>query len=158
MDLESNKQNKSLKLSNWHTDKVRLAHKWIEEEATQKARKPLKGSVYTCDLGENVGSEQNKRRPVLIVSNSSMNANNTNVTVLPLSTTLKTKRDKKGKLVPRYRTHYFLEKNKYSFLDGKSAAKAEHLTTVSKVRLIDHLGDIDETDLARIMTRINSLF
>jgi len=44
-----------------------------------------RGEIYYADLGRTVGSEINKRRPVLIVSNDANNHAAGTVTVLPIT-------------------------------------------------------------------------
>ena len=48
-----------------------------------------RGDIFYADLGINVGSEQNGRRPVLIIQNDTGNAYSPTVIVLPLTTEIK---------------------------------------------------------------------
>ncbi|WP_297990633.1 type II toxin-antitoxin system PemK/MazF family toxin [Anoxybacillus sp.] len=45
-------------------------------------------------------------------------------------------------------------KEVYLFLAQTSAVKVEELTTVNKVRLKQHIGNIHEDDLNKIMNRV----
>src|SRR5262249_50533158 len=45
-----------------------------------------RGEIYRVDFGPTIGSEANKTRPVLVVSNDYNNEHASTVTVLPLST------------------------------------------------------------------------
>jgi mRNA interferase MazF len=47
-----------------------------------------RGEVYFADLSLTVGSEINKRRPVLIVSNDMNNRAASTIAVLPITTTV----------------------------------------------------------------------
>lgn len=160
--VEFAKTKKRKALNNWHPLKETLAIRFIEEEDIQQKRHMTKGSIHLCQLGENLGSEQNEERPVVIVSNDRINATSTNVKVVPLTKKLKTKEitNRKGEVqvVPRIRTHFFLKKEKYDFLDYDSAAKTEEVTTVSKIRMGKHLGNIDSGDFEKIKSRLKWVF
>lgn len=156
------KQKKEKDLNAWQPRKVKMALEFIDDEQIQQKRNFVKGAIHLCELGENIGSEQNEERPVLIVSNNRINSTATNVKVIPLSKTLKTKEitNRKGKKqsVPKLGTHFFLKKDKYSFLTYDSAAMAEGITTVSKIRLGKHLGEISEDDLRKVLSRLKWVF
>ena len=117
------KQAKEQALRDWTEEKVQLSNRWIDEEKKQKQRKLVQRGIYLCNLGENIGSEQNneatERRPVLVMSNNIINPNDPNVLVAPLSKNLETKKVK-GKTVPRFGSQYFLYKKVYTFLDYDS--------------------------------------
>lgn len=158
------KKEKEQALRDWTEDKILLANTWIDEEKTQIGRKLVRGGVYMCELGQNIGNEQGELRPVIVISNDLINTSSGNVNVVPLSKTLKKKayRDKNGDLKfldqPRLQSHYFLKKSKYSFLGFDSAAMTEVSRAVSKVRIKTHLGDISEDDLDRIITRVEWVY
>lgn len=156
-ELESKKTEKEAALRRWLEEKIQLAKKYIEEEDEQKGRKIVQGAVHICELGENIGSEKNELRPVVILSNNRINSSSGNVIVAPLSKRVKTKQVK-GKEVPRYLSHYILKQDKYPFLSYTSAVQTEDIVTVSKIRLKDHLGYIDSEDLKRIKTRVKWTF
>lgn len=160
--IEQVKVDKEKALSEWHPRKVVMAKRFIEEESTQKARNMVKGAIHLCELGENIGSEQSEERPVIIVSNDRINSTASNVKIIPLSKTLKTKtitnRKKKTQVVPKVGTHFFLYKSKYTFLDYDSAAMAEGITTVSKIRLGKHLGNLTPDDLNKVLSRLKWVF
>ncbi len=157
MDIEEKKRNKTTALKEWGSIKKTLSDNWISDEETQRKRPISKGAIMICELGENIGSEQNKKRPVLVVSNNHINRAN-NVIVVPLSTTLKTRKNKDGIDIPRYQSHYFLKKEKYPFLEADSAVKCENIRTVSKIRLSDYLGIVDENDYNKIKNRLKNVF
>lgn len=161
MSKEVAKEQKEAALKDWHPRKVEMAKRFIEEEEVQKTRNFVQGAVHLCELGENVGSEQSEERPVIIVSNDRINSSSTNIKIIPLSKTLKTKTiTKRGRTqtVPKIRTHYFLTRERYPFLTYKSAAMAEGITTVSKIRLGKHLGNLESEDLNKIMSRLKWVF
>lgn len=157
LNIEEIKKNKTTALKNWSSIKTILSNNWISDEETPKKRTISKGAIMICDLGENIGSEQNKKRPVLVVSNNHINQGN-NVIVVPLSTKLKTKHNKNGKVVPRYPSHYFLKQEKYPFLEEDSVVKCENIRTVSKIRLSDYIGLVSEEDYHKIKNRLKNIF
>lgn len=154
-EKEKLKAKKEQAIRKWTEKKVHISKEWIENETVHKRRNMVRGAIHTCKLGENIGSEQNEERPVLIVSNDLINSTGGNVTVIPLTSRL-TK--KKGTNIPKYRSHYFLMKSKYKFLTYDSALKTEDITTVSKIRLGDHLGNIDTDDLHKVTIRMKWVF
>lgn len=156
------KQQKEQALNDWFPLKIKLAKRFIADPKKQASRNMVKGSVHLCELGENLGSEQGEERPVLIVSNDRINSSSSNVKIIPLSKNLKKKtiKNRKGKIieVPRMRTHFFLKKSKYPFLTHDSAAMAEGITTVSKVRIGKHMGELHEQDLKAVLSRLKWIF
>lgn len=152
---EKQKADKERALRAWTEEKIRLSKDWIDNETAQKRRNMVRGAIHLCKLGENIGSEQNEERPVLIISNDLMNSTGGNVTVIPLTSRLS---KKPGTNQPKFRSHYFLLKSKYQFLTYDSAVKAEDITTVSKIRLGDHLGTINADDLQKIAIRVKWAF
>lgn len=159
---EQKKTQKEQALRDWNEKKIQIAKRWIDEEKKQNSRKIVQSGVYFCDLGENIGSEQNTNldepRPVLVVSNSFINKSGSNVIIVPLSKHLIIKKGRKGKIVPKYSSHYFLKKDKYTFLRYDSAVKTEEVRSVSKIRLLGKLGEINEQDFNNILIRLKWTF
>jgi mRNA interferase MazF len=160
------KTKKTTLINTWNPIKENLSHQWIDEEEVQKAKGVVRGAVHYCLLGENIGNEQNEERPVIIVSRDLINSTSGNILVAPLSKTLKKKykngrlvQTKGGKPIPKFSSHVFLFKDKYTFLSYDSAVMTEEIKSVSKVRLKDHLGTItDKEDLNRLDVRIKWTF
>lgn len=156
------KNEKKAAIDIWKNEKVLLANNWIEEEETLKAKGVIRGAIHYCVLGENIGNEQNEERPVIVVSCDLINSTSGNVLVAPLSKTLK-KKYKEGKIVltknnkpiPKLSSHLFLFKDNYSFLKYDSAVMTEEIKSVSKVRLKDHIGTIEDIkELNRLNVRV----
>jgi len=151
------KDDKETALRGWTNDKIVLAHDWIDNTNTQRTRRLVQRGVYWCTLGENIGSEQNtelnERRPVLVMSNNIINPGDPNVLIAPLSKNLETK-VRRGNTIPKFGSHYFLYKTKYSFLDYDSAVMTEAMRSVSKVRIGSQMGVIDETDYKRVQAKL----
>ena len=131
---------------------------WLKEKvgyhdrsklSSVKRRQILYGEVWYCDLGYNVGSEKNKTRPVLVVSNNrinraekvvvvcitdaqgKLNANNLPVQdswlLLYSNTTDPNKMISPGRTVPPRMCAY-------PFLDKDSMVQCEEIRAVSKAR------------------------
>jgi mRNA interferase MazF len=94
-----------------------------------------RGDIFYADLSPAVGSEINKRRPVLIVSNDANNRASSTVTVLPITSN-----------VSRVFPFEVLLPTKKSGLAKDSKAMAQQIRTVSKERLIlQRAGGLDGT-------------
>jgi mRNA interferase MazF len=151
------KDDKETALRDWTNDKVGLAKKWIDDTQKLRKRKLVQRGVYWCTLGENLGSEQNteksEMRPVLVMSNNIINPGDPNVLIAPLSKNLETK-VRRGNEVPKFGSHYFLRKSKYTFLDHDSAVMTEAMRSVSKVRIGSKMGDIEPEDYKRVQAKL----
>ena len=83
-----------------------------------------RGEIYYADLTPTVGSEINKRRPVLIVSNDANNRVAGTVTVLPITSNVNRVYPFELLLAPRE-----------SGLPKPSKAQAQQIRTISKERV-----------------------
>ena len=99
------------------------------------SRDQLQWSVWLVDLDPVVGSEQAGRRPVIIVSKEAANA------VLPVVTALPLTSRKAGRRI--YPNEALLDEGCAS-LGRESVAMAHQLRTVSKQRLGQKLGRVDD--------------
>jgi mRNA interferase MazF len=102
-----------------------------------RARPPVwRWAIVLADLESVIGSEEGKRRPVLVVSNEDSNQALPNVTVLPLSSTPR-------KLYPS-------EVRLPSGAGGQpkdSIAMAHQIRTISKERVVKHYGHLTDPEL-----------
>jgi mRNA interferase MazF len=83
-----------------------------------------RGEIYYADLTPTVGSEINKRRPVLIVSNDANNRVASTITVLPITSN-----------VSRVYPFELLLTPRESGLPKPSKAQAQQIRTISKERV-----------------------
>jgi mRNA interferase MazF len=83
-----------------------------------------RGEIYFADLSPTIGSEINKRRPVLIVSNDANNRASSTITVLPITSNTE-------------RVYPFEVKlsAKMSGLPKESKVLAQQIRTISRARL-----------------------
>src|SRR5882757_4381399 len=101
----------------------------------------LRGEIWQVDLDPVLGSEANKRRPAVIVSNDRANAAATRlgrgvVTVVPVTSNT-------DKLYP----FQVLLAAATSGLAGDSKAQAEQVRSVATQRLLQRIGQISPAEL-----------
>ncbi len=102
----------------------------------------LQWSVWLVDLDPVVGSEQAGRRPVIIVSKEAANA------VLPVVTALPLTSRKAGRRI--YPNEALLDEG-CAGLNRESVAMAHQLRTVSKQRLAQKIGQVDDHDIVEAL-------
>lgn len=149
-----NKETNIKNCGSWLKRKIEL----IEQKDLNRTRSinPTiqKGGIFNIELGiDNIGGEKNKKRPCLIVSKNNLNMGDTTV-VIPLSTKFKTKENSRGETIPFYRNHFIFKKTKYPFLDQDSCIKCEDIRSIDKIRIQEHLGNIDPEDFKMIKNSI----
>lgn len=153
----SDKEKKKAFIHKWNESKIRISDSWYDNKNSFKSLHIKQGELYWCELGENLGNEQCKLRPALVISDTLFNKSGT-VVVIPTTTTIKLKENKKGQMVPRYKTNYLLKKEKNPFLEKDSALMIDQIKNVTVARLKGKYGDLDEEDLQRVKTRMSTLF
>lgn len=138
-------------LNNINTTYAIQFSEWTKEKANlryngQLPKFPIYNNfIYRCNLGINVGSEQNKLRPVLI---SRTSKNSTICTILPLTT---------KRLQDGFWFHIDLE-------EVDSTVLVEQLKVVSKIRITDpyrkkgKLVAITQKDWDKINSQLESLY
>lgn len=115
-----------IRLSKWMGDKFRL----VGNVDSAKSRKVSRGHVYWCEFGENIGSEQCRRRPAVILQNNPANRSSPNVIVAPITNTS----DSNSSVVP-------LTRPVGSPLTGN--VLLGNVVTVSKARLGEYIDKLD---------------
>lgn len=136
-----------INILNWAKEKIILAEReskrqyYLQKDATNPRNKPRVvkfGKVYGCNLGKNIGSEQNgKSRPVVILQKDSPNS--PTVIVAPLTDA----HDANGNLKTIYPTHVLV---KDPNLTKESIIKLEHIRSVSKNRLTEYMTDLNDDE------------
>ncbi len=103
-----------------------------------------RGEIYYADLSPTVGSEINKRRPVLIVSNDANNRAGGTITVLPITSN-----------VSRIYPFEVLLSPRESGLPKPSKIQAQQIRTISKDRLRGNLaGALGPAPMRRVENAI----
>ena len=130
----------SIQFSEWTKEKANLRYNG------QLPKFPIYNNfIYWCNLGINIGSEQNKLRPVLVLRTSK---NSPICTVLPLTT---------KRLQDGFQFHIDLE-------EIDSTVLVEQLKVVSKIRITytyrkkGNLVDISSNDWNKINSQLESLY
>lgn len=100
---------------------------------------PERGEIYLVCLDPTIGSEINKTRPALIISNDINNRYSATVTVIPITSGTEKAYPFEVLLLP--------EK---SGLPKKSKAKCNQIRTLDKKRLIKSLGEISNEKLKEV--------
>ncbi|MFW6104155.1 MAG: type II toxin-antitoxin system PemK/MazF family toxin [Bacteroidota bacterium] len=99
-----------------------------------------RGDVWWIRFDPSVGGEIRKQRPAVVVSNNAANQFLNRVQVIPLTSSIE-------KLYPS---------EAYVKIKGqKNKAMADQLTTVSKKRLINHIGSISSAEMQDIARAIS---
>ena len=103
---------------------------------------PERYEIYFADLNPNIGSEINKIRPVVVISENDMNTNLETVVICPLT----------SKLHPKWRTRLQIR-----CADKQAEIAVDQIRTISKKRLrqkIDSLSASEASQLRRIITEM----
>lgn len=124
-----------------HLDWVKRAFYLNTTVQNAQKRAVKRGCVYDCDLGVGIGSEMQKKRPCVVVSNNGANKTSPNVIVVPVthdSSTLPC-------MVP---LQSYTDNAGNIILDG--SANTSCLACVSKARLGDMITQLNKTDMGAI--------
>lgn len=99
-----------------------------------------RGEIYYANLNPTIGSEINKKRPVLIISNNSNNRASSTVTVLPITSNI-------SKIYP-FEVALPAEE---SDLPKDSKIQCQQIRTISKLRIgTAKIGIVTENTLLKI--------
>jgi mRNA interferase MazF len=98
----------------------------------------FKWSVFMADLNPVIGSEQQGKRPVLVISDETTNSFMPVVTILPITSL------KKGRRI--YPNEVLLTQG-VAGLDTDSIILAHQIRTISKQRLLNFRGAISDDSL-----------
>lgn len=79
--LEVLEAKKAENLLEWHIKKIRL-HK---SSHLKNNKEVYRGEIFWCELGENIGNEECKKRPVVIIQNQRGNDNAPTTIVAPIT-------------------------------------------------------------------------
>lgn len=156
--IHERKTDKLDKLTKWKEEKENLATSFFDREPNIINITALKGDIFNCYIGENIGHEQSNNRPVMIISSDSYNSRTSTVIIAPLSTKIRTKRVIKNgrpRIFLKFNSQYRLNKRDFDFLNADSVVKLDQLKTVCKSRLLEKIGCVDGEHLNRINKKIS---
>ena len=105
-----------------------------------------KGEIWMADLSPNKGKEQSGQRPVVIISGNAMNAHFGLVITCPLSSKIK-----------NFIGNVVLSPSNTNGLKQLSEILVFQIRSISKDRLVQHLGQIKTTEMAEIEDNLNKI-
>jgi mRNA interferase MazF len=98
-------------------------------------RPPRRGDVWWVSFSHALGGEIRKTRPAVIVSNDFANRHLNRIQVVPITSNV-------GRLYPS---------EAYVTIGGeRRKALADQLSTVSKLRLLERMGEVSRTDMMQV--------
>ena len=108
-----------------------LKYTYRYSDSGNNSRVVKKGEIYYCDLGINIGSEQDRKRPVVILQNNTGNKYSPTTIVAPITNT--------SKDLP---VHVPLD-NVQKGLKTTGLIMLEHIREVTKCRLGIYIEEVD---------------
>lgn len=129
MNIEKEDKERFKDIIAWAGDMMEMTVK----EKYSRSIQPIRGEIWTCQFGQNVGSEVNKVRPALIISDDLGNCKSPTVLVIPI-----TSRD------ARQVTHVEILESDLAFVENviKGTITAEGVRNISKARLGRRIGKV----------------
>ncbi len=106
-----------------------------------------KGDIYYAILDPVIGSEQDGKRPVVVVQNNLANKHSPTVIVAPITTVIK------KTYLP---THIVIYKN--NFLKKDSTILVEQIRVIDKSRITAYLGKLNDFQIQKVNKAISILF
>ena len=104
------------------------------------------GEIWYANLNPSKGSEQAGIRPVLVISGNMLNQHLPLAIVAPLTTKIK-----------NYKGNPVLLPDKVNGLKQKSEVLIFHIRSISKNRLQEKVGHVDQSIIAEAMKTLNDL-
>ena len=106
----------------------------------------LKWQIYSADLNPSLGSEQKGKRPVLVISDDDYSLSMPVVSILPITSL------KPGRVIYPNEVLIISNENQDTGLKTDSIILAHQIRTISKERLTNYIGNIDDL---QIKTRVD---
>ncbi|MGG5336358.1 type II toxin-antitoxin system PemK/MazF family toxin [Enterococcus sp. AZ154] len=135
--MNNNDFNEINEFLTWTSKKIKLHN----QRTSAQNRTLYRGQVYECELGVGIGSEQRKKRPVVIIQNNGRNNTSPNTIVVPITHTsnnlpIANKYDNSGNLI----------------LDGY--CMYSNIVTVSKARLGNKICKLTNSEMKKLEEEI----
>lgn len=153
--IERNKSLKTLKEKSYSLGKLYKYVEWVNDgiEMNENVKNririvPKRGEVWTCELGQNIGSEENKIRPVIIIQNDTGNQNAPTTIVVPISNRPK-----------KIAVHISIRNGDFQLVQGEKmeitgTVLAEQIRVVSKARLGRHVATLTDKFMELLDSKI----
>lgn len=148
---------KNQKLDTWNTQKKEISRHAITDTTYLNNLHLRQGTIVWATLGENVGFEINKERPVLILSKEQFNRGT--ATIAPLTT--------HGRINKKLTSTQFtilkssirnINEEEADRIADKSLIKIEQIRTISAARIGNKIGYVSPELFNFIKLRIKTLF
>lgn len=149
----------AISILRWTKEKIQLdfaekSRQFInqQDKTKNRPRAVRRGEIYGCNLGKNVGSEQNGHsRPVIVIQNTVFCSSSSTVIVVPLTDAL----DKNGNPKKLMQTHIPLSLPQ---LTKPSVIKLENTRCIAKVRLNEYIATVEPETMKKITAKLSLLF
>ncbi|MBU5299603.1 type II toxin-antitoxin system PemK/MazF family toxin [Clostridium sporogenes] len=153
--IDKNKNAKTLKEKSYALSKLYKYVEWVNDgiEMNNNVKNririvPKRGEVWTCELGQNIGSEENKIRPVIIIQNDTGNQNAPTTIVVPISNRPK-----------KIAVHISIRNGDFELVKGEKmeitgTVLAEQIRIVSKARLGRHVATLSDKFMQLLDSKI----
>lgn len=126
---------------NWANSKMQIN----ENIASSIKTIPKRGEIWTCQLGKNIGSEENKVRPVVIIQNNTGNEKGPTTIIAPISN----RKKKIAAHIEIRESDYILVKGEENKITG--TVLCEQIKVVSKARLGRHIATLNDDFVNKIL-------
>lgn len=109
--------------------------------STQKLSKsyPKRGEIFIADLNPGFGREMRKKRPVLVISNNSLNQNLSTVIMIPLSS-----------IIPEFIGPDVVKIEDKMGLDKESVLIVNQIRSIDQARLIKRVGILSQDKIEQV--------
>ncbi|PJI08299.1 MULTISPECIES: type II toxin-antitoxin system PemK/MazF family toxin [Clostridium] len=150
--LSNNGQIQNLKKKAYNLKEIYEYIKWANDKiainnnvGVSSRTIPKRGEIWTCQLGENIGSEENKIRPAIIIQNDTGNEKGPTTIIVPISNRPK-----------KISTHIELRNSDYKLVHGEvnkitGTVLCEQIKVVSKARLGRHVATLNNDFVNKIL-------
>lgn len=137
MNIEQEDKQRFKEIIAWAGEMMEMTVK----EKYSRSIQPIRGEIWTCQFGQNVGSEVNKVRPALVISDDLGNCKSPTVLVIPI-----TSRE------ARQITHVEILESDLAFVENviKGTITTEGIRNVSKARLGRKIGKVTNSCLLKV--------
>ena len=139
---EKNILDKTNNLNEWNSQKF----KYHFHESDRQKLEAKRGEVYFADLGENIGCETNKIRPVVIISNNNLGIKSGTCICAIITTS-----------TPKIINNYVPIKNTYNYKYKGKTEKLKGYVNLTQIRTIAKERLVDEHPICTLTTEMNEI-
>ncbi len=100
---------------------------------------PKRGEVFIADLNPGFGREIHKKRPVLVISNNSLNQNLSTIIMIPLSS-----------IIPEFIGPDVVKIEKTIGLDKESVLIVNQIRSIDQTRLVKRVGILSQDKIEQV--------